>query len=239
MITTVILPARNEADVIGIMVRMLLSVYPEYIKHVIVVDDGSTDQTAVIVRRMGKADRRIQLFCRKAPHGVGLAIRDGLSHVPRDTEYILSLDSDFTRNIPDLEAFFAAIRGCDGLIGSRYMRRHSLIRYPFVKRICNRTFHLLVRLAYGVKQHDLTNNFKLYKKSVFAALPLTATDFAVNAETGLYPILLGYKIKELPVTWYAREDGMGSSKFNLLKVASSYFSVLIKAKDINHVTKNS
>jgi dolichol-phosphate mannosyltransferase len=236
MNTTVILPARNEADSIGIMIKMLLAVYPESIKKVIVVDDGSRDKTAAIVAAIAKKDKRVSLIRRSPPHGVGLTIREGLKNVPLNSDYILSLDADFIRNIPDLELFFTKINEYDGLIGSRYMRSHSLIRYPYVKKICNRVFHLLVRLMYGVKQHDLTNNFKLYKKSVFDTLQLTATDFAINAETGLYPILLGYKIKELPVTWYAREDGMGVSKFNLFQVASSYFTVLIKSGKYSQTT---
>jgi dolichol-phosphate mannosyltransferase len=229
MNTTVILPARNEADVIAKMCTMLLLLYPKYIKQIIVVDDGSTDRTAEIVTHLSKNDKRIILVKRKSPHGVGLAIRDGIKAVPQVSDYILSMDADFIRNLPDLDDFFTLVPKYDGLVGSRYLRRHSLIRYPLVKRIFNRLFHLLVRISFNVRQHDLTNNFKLYKKSVFGALPLSASNFAINAEIGLYPVLLGYKIRELPVTWYAREDGMGSSKFNLVKVAASYFAVYLKA----------
>jgi glycosyltransferase involved in cell wall biosynthesis len=229
MKVTVILPAHNEEAVIGKMILMLLAVYSKWIAHVIVVDDCSSDRTPAIVRALQKSDKRIILIRRKPPGGVGLAIRDGLAAVPPDTTHILSIDADFIRNIPDLFEFFDRINYCDGLIGSRYIKPHSLIRYPMFKKICNRMFHLVIRLVFGIKHKDISNNFKLYKKSVFNSLPLTKTNFAVNAETGIYPILMGFDIREIPVTWYAREDDMGFSKFNILKVATGYISVIIDA----------
>lgn len=229
MRTVVILPAHNEESVIAKMVIMLLSVYGKWITHVVVIDDCSTDRTSKLIMSVMKKDKRIILVSRNPPGGVGLAIRDGLKAVPKGTTHILSMDADFIRNIPDLFDFFERVNGHDGLIGSRYIAPHSLVRYPWFKRVCNRMFHLAVRLIFGIRHKDLTNNFKLYKKSVFKSLPLTKDNFAVNAETGLYPILMGYDIREIPVTWYAREGDMGLSKFNILKVATGYISVIIEA----------
>jgi dolichol-phosphate mannosyltransferase len=229
---SVVIPARNEEEVIEPLVIMLLRVFDEYIHQIIVVDDGSTDNTVMIVKKLSKKDSRVELFSRTPPHGVGRALRDGLKRVKKTATHILTLDADFTRNIPDLFPFFEKINECDGIIGSRYMEKYSLVRYPELKKFFNRSFHLLVRLLYGVNQHDLTNNFKFYKKEVFDALPLSATDYAINAETGLYPILLGYNILELPVIWFARGKNMGQSKFKLLSVAPGYIQVLRKAKNI-------
>lgn len=226
---TAVIPAKNEEATIGKMVRIILSVYPKYIGHVIVVNDGSTDATANQVRKIMRDDKRIILVNRSFPQGVGFALREGIKKVPAETTHILTLDADFVRNIPDLEEFFDQIDRFDGLIGSRYMEKYSLIRYPRLKKLFNRLFHLLTKYLYGVQSTDLTNNFKLYKKEVFDALPLTASDYAINAETGLYPILLGYRIGELPVAWYARGRNMGVSKFHLLKVAPGYINVLIRA----------
>lgn len=232
MKVSVVIPARNEEGVIGDMVTMLTRVFNEHIHQVIVVNDGSTDTTKKIVMKLQKKDKRITLINRKPPHGVGRALRAGLKKVKRNATHILTLDADFTRNIPDLFLFFEKIKDHDGLIGSRYIEPHSLVRYPGFKKFFNRAFHLLVRFFYGVKQKDLTNNFKFYKKSVYESLPLTATDYAINAETGLYAVLMGYDIKELPVTWYARGINMGSSKFKLLSVAPGYLKILFKGKEI-------
>lgn len=235
---SVIIPARNEAEVIRPMLTMLARVFDKEIIEIIVVDDGSTDDTKKIVSEMHNEDKRIICISRRPPHGVGRAIRDGLKHVKKDATHILTLDADFTRNIPDLFPFFDKIKSCDGIIGSRYMEEYSLVRYPGLKKFFNRSFHALVRLFFGVKHHDLTNNFKLYKKEVFDHLPLTSTDYAINAETGLYPILLGYTIQELPVIWFARGKNMGSSKFKLLSVAPGYINVLVKAQKIANNKSN-
>jgi len=233
MKVALIIPARNEEKNIAKMVTMTLAIYDSYINQVIVVNDASSDNTAKIVAKIGKKDKRIKLINRKSPPGVGLALREGLRHVSSDCDYILTMDADFIRNIVDLQEFFEKIKDYDGLIGSRYLEKYSLVHYPFFKRFFNRMFHILVFLFLGIRNKDLTNNFKLYKKEIFDHIQLTANDFAINAETGLYPILLGYKIGELPVTWYARERDMGQSKFQLLKFAPSYIRVLLQAANIS------
>jgi dolichol-phosphate mannosyltransferase len=232
MNVSVIIPAHNEEEVIKKMVTMLLAVYGKYIGEVIVVNDGSTDQTAAIVKKLAKSDKRIRLVNRTPPHGVGLALREGIVHVSKKATHIFTLDADFIRNLPDLEDFFLRIKDYDGLIGSRYLAPYSLIRYPLLKKIANRGFHFFVRVLYGVQHHDLTNNFKLYTRKLYLSIPLSEDGFAVNAQTGLYPILMGYNIGELPVTWYARERDMGYSKFKLLSVAPGYVRVLLKTKHI-------
>jgi dolichol-phosphate mannosyltransferase len=237
--TSLILPARNEEDNIRKMATMTLALYSNYIKEIIVVDDGSTDKTAEIVRSIHRKDKRVKLIRRGPPHGVGLAIRDGLRHVSKKAEYVFTLDADFVRNIPDLEDFFVNIKRYDGLIGSRYLEENSLIYYPPLKKFFNRIFHLLVNLIFGIHRSDITNNFKLYKKEIFNSLKLTSDNYAINAETGLYPLLLGFNIKELPVIWFTRDRNMGTSKFNLLKVAPGYIKVLINAIRIRRKLKSS
>ncbi len=227
--TSVILPAKNEEKTIAKMCLVLLSLYEKYIQEIIVVDDNSTDKTASIVEKLGKTHPQIKLIKRKPPSGVGLAIRDGLKQVSNKSSHILTLDADFIQNVIDLEEFFLKINKYDGLIGSRYKEKNSLVNYPPLKKFFNRSFHLLVRLLLRIKHKDLTNNFKLYKKDLYLSLPLTANDYSINAETGLYPILMGKKIGEIPVIWFARRRNMGTSKFHLLSVAPGYFHILIQA----------
>ena len=98
-----------------------------------------------------------------------------------------------------------------------------------MKRFMNRAFHLIVSILFGIKQKDLTNNFKLYKTEIIQRLPWHSNDFAINAETGILPILAGYHIAEVPVSWTGRKKDMGKSKFRLFKVGSGYVKVITYA----------
>lgn len=233
MKVSVILPACNEEANIRKMVTMMLALYPKVIYKIIVVDDGSTDNTAGIVKTISKGDKRVELIPNTGLHGVGSALRTGLKHVPKNTTHILTMDADFIRNLTDLEDFFSQIHDYDGLIGSRYKESDSLIHYPYLKKFFNRSFHLLVRILFSIKHADLTNNFKLYKKEVFDSFSISENGFAANAETGLYPVIAGFNIGEIPVIWYARGTNMGISKFKLLLVAPGYIRVLLKASKLS------
>ena len=73
---------------------------------------------------------------------------------------------------------------------------------------------------------DLTNNLKLLKREVVERLILTQPWFAINAETGLQPLVMGYTVKEVPISWINRTPDMGSSSFRLVRVGGGYIRVL-------------
>jgi hypothetical protein len=146
------------------------------------------------------------------------------------------MDCDFLENIREIHRLIdKANQGYDGVIGSRYIDRGKLVNYPIIKRLANRMYHLLVRFVLGIKQKDLTNNFKLYKREVFENIPLSANDFAINAETGIYPILCGYKIAEVPVSWFQRY--FDKSDFKVFTLAPSYLRVAYKAMKMRYSEK--
>jgi dolichol-phosphate mannosyltransferase len=93
----------------------------------------------------------------------------------------------------------------------------------------NRFFHAVVKALFRVKQNDLTNNFKLYRADIFRSMPWQSDGFAMNAETGLLPVLAGYKLAEVPVVWVDRAPEMGKSKFGLLKHGGGYLRVILHA----------
>ncbi|MBI2443225.1 MAG: methyltransferase domain-containing protein [Candidatus Levybacteria bacterium] len=97
-----------------------------------------------------------------------------------------------------------------------------------MKKIANRSFHGLARIFLGIPHVDVTNNFKLYKREIVEAIRphLRSSGFSINAETGIYPYLLGFSTKEIPVSWIGRKEDMGSSSFNILKAGPGYASVL-------------
>ncbi len=228
---SVILIAHDEEQAIGPMLEGLLRAYDEEILEIIVVDDASSDRTAEIVSDWAKRDRRVRLIKRTPPCGVGRALRTGFANISPRAEYALTMDSDFVENIAQVRALLDAMEkgDCDGVIGSRFVAGGKVVRYPVLKRLMNRLFHGVVRVLFRVKQNDLTNNFKLYKARIFRSMPWKSDGFAMNAETGLLPVLFGYNLIEIPVVWVDRDPQMGKSKFGLLKHGGGYIQVILRA----------
>ena len=95
-----------------------------------------------------------------------------------------------------------------------------------MKIVANRSFHALAQLLLLRRFHDLTNNLKLMSNDVLTKLQLTQPGFAVNAETGLQPLIMGYKVKEVPISWINRTPDMGISS-RLMRVGGGYWRVLL------------
>jgi len=223
-----LIPCRNEEKNIGILVPRLLKTYKNLVNEIIILNDGSRDGTknaAMSLRK--KYGRKVKLINRKAPHGVGHSLQEGIKKVNPKSDWILTMDADFLDNVGDIKKFINAVnKGYDGAIGSRFLNRHSLVNYPIQKKIANRAYHAAMRIVFGLRHRDVTNNFKFYKREIFDSIKLKAGNFAVNAETGILPIVKGYKIVEVPVVWKERDHGR--SKFAVLKVGPGYLKVLLR-----------
>jgi len=224
---SVVIPCHNEDMNIRQLVARLRDLFGEYIHEIILVDDNSTDNTAVVIRKLAEKDTRIRPFFRSPPRGVGRAIADGYRIATG--RYVLSMDCDFHHLLPEVRDLFdAAAEGYDVAVGSRFSRHSVLLNYPFQKIVANRGFHLLAQLILLRKFRDLTNNLKLMRREVVENLQLTEPGFAVNAETGLQPLVMGYTIKEVPISWINRTPDMGTSSFQLMRVGGSYWQVLFR-----------
>ncbi|MBA3386200.1 MAG: glycosyltransferase [Chthoniobacterales bacterium] len=222
---SVVIPCHNEEMNVGPLVERMLALYGEYIREVILVNDGSTDATGEVISQLAAKDARVRPLHRLPPNGVGLAIADGLQAATG--QYVLTADCDFQHLLPEFRDLFdGAAEGYDVVIGSRFSRHSVLLNYPFFKILANRAFHTLAVLLFGRRIRDVTNNLKMMRREVVANLRLLQPGFAVNAETGLQPILLGYRVKQVPISWINRTPGMGTSSFRLVHVGGGYWRVL-------------
>jgi dolichol-phosphate mannosyltransferase len=222
-----VVPCHNEAMNVPNLVDTIVALYGPYVHEIVIVNDNSKDNTAEIARRVAEREPRVRLVDRKPPNGVGRALRDG--YQAATGEYILTMDADFVQILPEFRDLFDAIAaGYDGAIGSRFSYESVLINYPFFKILCNRAFHLLVKLLLLPKVRDTSNNLKIYRAAILKNLVIQEPHFAANVETGLKPLLGGYKIKEVPISWIDRTVDMGSSSFRIVKVAPDYFMALLR-----------
>jgi dolichol-phosphate mannosyltransferase len=226
---SVVIPCHNEEANLEALVAAIDRHYRRYVHEVIVVNDNSTDTTGTIADTMARRDPRVRVIHRRPPNGVGRALRDGLG--ASRGRWILTLDCDFVSIVPELRDLFdAAADGADVVIGSRFSRDSLLINYPFGKILANRMFHLLARLTLRLPLRDVSNNLKLMRAEVVTrSVHLHEPHFAANAETGLAPLLAGWRTREVPVSWIDRTPTMGRSSFKLLAVAPGYARVLWRA----------
>ena len=200
---SVVIPCHNEEMNIGPLVERILDLYGEYIHEIIPVNDGSTDRTGEVITELAAKDHRVKPFHRAPPNGVGLAIADGLAAA--SGQYVLTMDCDFQHLLPEFRDLLdGAAEGYDVVIGSRFSRHSVLLNYPFLKIFANRAFHAIAVVLFGRRIRDVTNNLKIMRREVVQDLRLGKPGFAVNAETGLQPLLLGYRVKQVPISWINR-----------------------------------
>ena len=222
-----VIPCHNEEMNVPRLVEDILGFYGPYIHEILIVNDNSTDHTAEVAEEVGRLEPRVKILNRKPPNGVGRALREG--YAAASGSYILTMDCDFVEILPELRDLFDAVsEGYDGAIGSRFSHDSLLINYPFFKILCNRGFHFLANAVLPIRVRDISNNLKLYKTEVLKKLEIEEDHFAANVETGLKPLLAGYHIKEVPISWINRTIDMGSSSFRIVNVAPNYFRALAK-----------
>ncbi|MGE3820415.1 MAG: glycosyltransferase [Isosphaeraceae bacterium] len=222
---SVVVPCHNEEMNVGPLVDGLFRHYGDYVHEIVLVDDNSKDRTRQVLETLAACEPRVRPVFRSPPNGVGRAISDGLNHARG--RYVLMMDCDFLHILPELRDLFdAAADGADVVLGSRFSRSSVLINYPLQKILCNRSFHVLLSLLFRRRVRDLTNNLKLMKREVIEDLDLESAWFAANAETGLKPLLMGYDVRPVPISWINRTPEMGQSSFSLLKNGIGYARVL-------------
>jgi len=223
---SIVVPCHNEEMNIGPLIAGLKAFYDPYIREFILVNDNSTDRTQGVMESLHREDPRVHIIKRSPPGGVGYALKDGIAAAT--SSYILTMDGDFTLLLPELRDLFDTMAkdDIDIVYGSRFSPESILLDYPLPKILSNRLFHLLARMLLRKPIRDVTNNLKLMKLDVARKLHLTEPHFAVNAEIGLQPILMGYNFKEVPISWINRSADMGVSSFKLAKVGRGYLRVL-------------
>jgi SAM-dependent methyltransferase len=224
---SVIVPCHNEEMNVGPLVSRLIELYDHYIHEIILLNDNSKDKTGDVIDELARRDPRIKSVHRAPPNGVGRTIKDGLRAA--SGKYVLSLDCDFQHLLPEIRDLFDGIaEGYDVAVGSRFSRHSVLLNYPLVKIVANRAFHMIARIVLIAGFRDLTNNLKLMRREVAQNLLLREPGFAINAETGLQPLLMGYRVKEVPISWIGRGVDMGVSSFRVLRVGGGYWRVLYR-----------
>ncbi len=224
---SVVIPARDEEGCIASTVEHLhLELRLNGIEHeIIVVDDGSTDQTAAIVTALGERTPGVRLIKNGPPHGFGLAIICGLQHMTGDAVVIMMADeSDDCR---DAVRYWNTLNeGWDAVFGSRFMKGGGVIDYPWFKLRLNRLANAFIRVMFGLSLNDTTNAFKAYRRTVIdGCQPLLSRHFNLTVEIPLKAMIRGYSWTVIPITWHNRRTGV--TKLKIQEMGSRYLFICL------------
>lgn len=199
---SIILPAYNEEENIEEAVADIQSFIKKHFLsyEIIVVNDGSTDQTKSIVASLLKKDMHIRLVSHKKNLGYGAALRSGFRAAKM--QLVFYTDSDRQFAIHELDSLMTHIPSYDIVAGYRLNRKDPLMRIGIAT-----VYNTIIRALLGLRVKDIDCSFKLYKREVFNAMSLYANTGLIDAEVLIKALKKGYRIKQVGVTHYPRRKG--------------------------------
>lgn len=224
----VIIPTYNEKENIQNIIAAVMNLNQHY--HVLIIDDGSPDGTAAIVKSLF-AIYPGQLFLeeRTGKLGLGTAYIYGFKWaIEKGYRYIFEMDADFSHNPNDLERLYqACVDGAGVAVGSRYTKGGAVKNWPANRIFLSKGASVYTRLITWMPVKDPTAGFVCYKREMLEALNFEAISFvgyAFQIEMKFAAWKLGFKITEVPITFIDRE--LGASKMNKGIVKEGILGVL-------------
>ena len=226
----VIIPTYNEKENIENIIRAVLNLEKEF--HILVIDDGSPDGTADIVKRLQKEAFAERLFMveRQGKLGLGTAYICGFKWaIEHKYDFVFEMDADFSHNPKDLPRLYAACteQGADVAIGSRYCNGVNVVNWPLGRVLMSYFASVYVRFVTGMKIQDTTAGFKCYRREVLETIGLDKIHFkgyAFQVEMKFTSYKCGFKLVEVPIIFINRV--LGVSKMSSSIFGEALFGVL-------------
>lgn len=225
----VIIPTYNEKENIEQIIRAVLA-FPQGF-HILVIDDGSPDGTAAIVKSLqAEFDGRLHIIERSGKLGLGTAYITGFKWaVEKKYDYIFEMDADFSHDPNDLPRLLDACEkdGYDIAIGSRYVSGVNVVNWPMGRVLMSYFASKYVHIVTGLPIHDTTAGFKCYRREVLETMELDKIHFkgyAFQIEMKFTAYKCGFKICEVPVIFVNRR--LGTSKMSGGIFSEAFFGVI-------------
>jgi len=225
----VIIPTYNEKENIESIIRAVFGLSLEF--HVLVIEDGSPDGTAAIVKQLQtEFPSRLFMIERKGKLGLGTAYITGFKWaLEHKYDFIFEMDADFSHNPNDLPKLYDACanKGADVAIGSRYVTGVNVVNWPMGRVLMSYLASKYVRFILGVEIADTTAGFKCYKREVLETIELDKIRFkgyAFQIEMKFTAYECGFVVKEVPIIFINRE--LGTSKMSGGIFGEAFFGVV-------------
>ncbi|HTL72469.1 MAG TPA: glycosyltransferase, partial [bacterium] len=191
--------------------------------EIVVVDDGSQDQTWEVLRQLKLKIPTLRPMQNSHEHGFGRAVTFGLGNITGDAVIIMMADA--SDDVADAVRYWQMLNeGWDCVFGSRFIKGGGVIDYPKLKLFANRLANWFIRLVFRIPLNDTTNAFKAYRRTVIEGCkPLIAPHFNLTVEIPLKAIVRGYSWTVIPITWRNRRHG--EAKLKIKEMGSRYFFI--------------
>lgn len=225
----VIIPTYNEKENIEAIIRAVFSLEKTF--HILVIEDGSPDGTAQIVKRMQQEfPERLFMIERKGKLGLGTAYITGFKWcIEHRYDFIFEMDADFSHDPKDLPRLYDACTagGADVAIGSRYITGVNVVNWPMGRILMSYFASQYVRMVTGIPVHDTTAGFVCYRREVLETIDLDKIHFkgyAFQIEMKFTAYKCKFKIKEVSVIFVNRQ--LGTSKMSGGIFSEALFGVI-------------
>ena len=206
----VIIPTYNEIENIERMLRLVPTLHEDL--DVLIIDDGSPDGTAAVVKQMKEQDSRIHLIERKGKQGLGSAYVTGFKYaIKNGYDYVLEMDADFSHNPHDIPRLIDAAQKYDLVIGSRYSNGVNIVNWPIKRLLISYFASKYVRIITGMPVKDPTGGFKCFKRQTLEAIDLDkihSGGYSFQVEMNYRAWCKGFRIKEIPIIFTERMNGV-------------------------------
>ena len=216
-----IIPTYNEIDNIEKMLSTLESLYQEL--NILIIDDGSPDGTADIVKKHQETNQRLHLIQRTGKLGLGTAYITGFKWaLDRDFEFVFEMDCDFSHDPKDIPILLEAAQSNDLIIGSRYINGIRIINWPFRRLLLSYRASLYTRIITGIKILDVTGGFKCFNRSALESLNLDrvfSNGYSFQVELNYKIWSKGLRVKEVPIIFTERRDGQSKMSGGIVREA--------------------
>ena len=218
----VVIPTYNERENISAILHAIFNLQQDF--HVIVIDDGSPDGTAQVVKDMqSKFPGKLFIDERKGKQGLGTAYIHGFKWaIARGYQFIFEMDADFSHNPNDLPRLYHACKngGADVAIGSRYVKTGGVVNWPWDRVALSKGGSLYTRMITWMPVKDPTAGFVCYKKEVLETINLDEIVFvgyAFQIEMKFAAWKLHFKLKEVPIIFQDRTQGVSKMNKGIVK----------------------
>lgn len=216
----IVLPTYNEIDNLEAMVA---AIRQHIDSDILVVDDGSPDGTGALADRLAAADPRVRVLHRAGKLGLGTAYIAGFRDaIANGYDRVFEMDCDFSHPPEDLPRLLAASRGAELVLGSRYTKGGGTKGWAFKRKLLSKAANLYTGLFLSFRIKDWTGGFRCYDVKSLATLDLDrihGRGYAFQIEMAWQFVKRGYRVLEVPFTFYERRAGQSKMGFGIAREA--------------------